>query len=102
MSANPSSASVIPMDGAPAISPPGQIVRAFAAGAPKAAPSVLDGDGYVRQSQLIPAIIPFSSSTLWRKVKSGEFPAPVKLTDSITAWRTQDIRAWMAARGAAA
>ena len=51
--------------------------------------------GFVRQSQLIPHIIPFSSSTLWRKVKSGEFPAPVKLSSRVTAWRAEDVRAWM-------
>lgn len=51
--------------------------------------------GYVRQSRLIPHIIPFSSSTLWRKVKAGEFPAPVKLSPRVTAWRAEDVRAWM-------
>jgi prophage regulatory protein len=35
--------------------------------------------GYVRQTQLIPVIFPFSSATLWRKVKAGTFPRPVKL-----------------------
>ena len=49
--------------------------------------------GYVRQSQLIPAIFPFSSSTLWRKVKAGTFPRPVKISPRITAWRVEDIRA---------
>ena len=49
--------------------------------------------GYVRQSQLIPAIFPFSSATLWRKVKDGTFPKPVKLGPRITAWRVDDIRA---------
>ena len=48
--------------------------------------------GYVRQSQLIPGIFPFSSATLWRKVKAGTFPQPVKLGPRITAWRVQDIR----------
>jgi Prophage CP4-57 regulatory protein (AlpA) len=48
--------------------------------------------GYVRQSQLIPVIFPFSSATLWRKVKAGTFPKPVKLGPRITAWRVQDIR----------
>ena len=43
--------------------------------------------GYVRQSQLIPAIFPFSSATLWRKVKAGTFPQPVKLGPRITAWK---------------
>ena len=52
--------------------------------------------GYVRQSQLIPAIFPFSSATLWRKVKDGTFPQPVKLGPRITAWRVDDIRAIVA------
>jgi prophage regulatory protein len=58
--------------------------------------------GFVRQSQLIPHIIPFSSSTLWRKVKAGEFPAPVKLSSRVTAWRAEDVRAWMQKLGGVA
>ena len=53
---------------------------------------VLPATGYMRQSQLIPAIFPFSSATLWRKVKAGTFPKPVKLGPRITAWRVEDIR----------
>lgn len=51
--------------------------------------------GFLRQSQLIPSVIPFSPATLWRKVKDGTFPTPVKLSERITAWRVQDIRDWM-------
>jgi predicted DNA-binding transcriptional regulator AlpA len=58
----------------------------------------LPATGYVRQSQLIPAIVPFSSATLWRKVKAGAFPSPVKLSERVTAWRVEDIRAWMKSR----
>jgi prophage regulatory protein len=53
---------------------------------------VLPETGYIRQSRLIPAIFPFSSATLWRKVKAGTFPQPVKLGPRITAWRVEDIR----------
>jgi prophage regulatory protein len=60
----------------------------------------LPATGYVRQSQLIPSIVPFSSATLWRNVKAGVFPAPVKLSDRVTAWRVEDIRAWMNSRTA--
>lgn len=60
----------------------------------------LPATGYVRQSQLIPAIVPFSSATLWRKVKDGTFPAPVKLSERVTAWPVESIRAWMQARAA--
>lgn len=52
--------------------------------------------GYVRQSQLIPAIVPFSSATLWRKVSAGTFPAPVKLSERVTAWKADDIREYLA------
>ncbi len=55
-------------------------------------PGSLPERGYVRQSQLIPGIFPFSSATLWRKVKAGAFPRPVKLGPRITAWRVEDIR----------
>ena len=60
----------------------------------------LSETGYVRQSQLIPAIVPFSSATLWRMVKTGGFPAPVKLSARVTAWRVEDVRSWMQARTA--
>lgn len=55
--------------------------------------------GYLRQSQLIPDIIPFSASTLWRKVRAKTFPAPVKLSENVTAWRVEEVRAWMESRG---
>lgn len=35
----------------------------------------------------------YGESTYWR------FPAPIKLTERITAWRIEDIEAWMASKG---
>jgi prophage regulatory protein len=58
-------------------------------------PDDLRKDQYVRQKLLIPHLLPFSSATLWRKVNSGEFPAPKKLSARITAWRIEEVRAWM-------
>ena len=66
----------------------------------------LDDSAYVRASQLvsvrtrpgIPVPLPFSAPTLWRKVREGTFPPPVKLGPRMTAWRVGDIRAWMLAR----
>lgn len=58
--------------------------------------------GYLRLPQIIgnpkadppiPALIPVSKSTWWEGVKSGRYPAPVKLGPRITAWRVEDIRA---------
>lgn len=51
--------------------------------------------GYVRQSQLIPAVLPFSGTTLWRKLKDGSFPAPTKLSQRVTAWRAEDVREYL-------
>ena len=56
----------------------------------------LPATGFVRQSRLIPGILPFSAATLWRLVKAGRFPAPVRLADRITAWRIEDVRQWIA------
>jgi len=54
--------------------------------------------GFVRQAELVPGMVPFSPATLWRKVKSGEFPQPVKLSARVTAWRLEDVHAWMQSR----
>ena len=34
---------------------------------------------------------PVGRSTWWAGVKSGKFPAPVKLSARCTAWRSEDI-----------
>lgn len=43
----------------------------------------------------VPAILPISSATLWRWVRKGHFPAPLKLSTHVTAWRCEDVRAWL-------
>jgi hypothetical protein len=45
-------------------------------------------------------IVPWSAATLWRKVKAEQFPAPVKLSEGVTAWRVEDVRAWIESKGA--
>jgi predicted DNA-binding transcriptional regulator AlpA len=34
-----------------------------------------------------------SESAIWRNCKTGAIPAPIKLTEQITAWRVGDLRA---------
>lgn len=58
----------------------------------------LPATGYIRQAQLIPHVVPFSSATLWRKCARHEFPAPVKLSERVTAWRVGDVRKWLEAQ----
>jgi prophage regulatory protein len=50
---------------------------------------------YLREKQLLERYLPFSASTLWRKVRSGTFPAPVKLGPAITAWREREVASWL-------
>jgi predicted DNA-binding transcriptional regulator AlpA len=61
----------------------------------------LPDSGYIRQSQLIPDVVPVSPATLWRNCKAGQFPKPVKLSERVTAWRVGDVRAWLIAQAKA-
>jgi prophage regulatory protein len=62
-------------------------------------PQGLPATGYIRQAQLIPKILPVSPATLWRWVKTGQFVTPVKLGENVTAWRVEDVRQWLDAKG---
>ena len=78
---------------------------------PKPAQSVFDqlaDSAYVRAGQLVQssanpastAPLPFSEPTLWRKVKAGTFPPPIKLSARVTGWQVADIRRWMQTQAA--
>ncbi len=54
--------------------------------------------GFLRQPQVL-AFVPISKSTLWRRVEAGTFPAPVKLSPRVTAWRAEEVRRWIAEQG---
>lgn len=41
-------------------------------------------------------LVPFSSATLWRRIKAGSFPCPLQISDRVRAWKLGDVRAWMA------
>jgi prophage regulatory protein len=61
----------------------------------------LPDTGYMRQSQIIPHVIPVSSATWWRGVKSGRYPKSYKLSERVTAWKVGDIRQFLAAKASA-
>lgn len=54
----------------------------------------LPPQGMSRASQLLP-FIPFSKTTLFEWSKDGRFPAPVKLSPTMTAWRNSEVIAWL-------
>lgn len=47
------------------------------------------------------ARVPWSDTTLWRRVKDGTFPAPLRISANRIAWREADVEAWIAAKVAA-
>jgi prophage regulatory protein len=60
--------------------------------------------GFLRLQQIIgnckakppiPPIIPVKKSCWWDGVRTGRFPKPVKLGPRITAWRVEDIKAFI-------
>lgn len=51
-------------------------------------------NSFIRQKQLL-LQIPFSAPTLWRKVKAGTFPKPIKLGENITAWKVEEVDEWV-------
>ncbi len=79
--------------------------------APQAAPAPafdqLPDSALLREAHLVPspkrpgpAILPFSGPTLWRMVRAGTFPKPLKLSARVTCWRVGDVRQWLAQQGA--
>jgi predicted DNA-binding transcriptional regulator AlpA len=48
--------------------------------------------GFVRLPQVL-AVFPVSRSAWWLGVKTGKYPAAIKLGPKTTAWKVEDIRA---------
>jgi len=44
------------------------------------------------------ATVPKSKTTLYRDIKRGEFPAPVKISQRRVAWIGEQVQAWIDAR----
>jgi prophage regulatory protein len=69
----------------------------------------LSDSAFIRESQLVQspkrpgasAPLPFSAPTLWRKVKAGTFPRPIKLSERVTCWNVGEVRMWMHAQAIA-
>lgn len=40
----------------------------------------------------IPPLIPIGRTTFLNRVKSGIYPAPIKISERTVAWRSEDIR----------
>ena len=69
--------------------------------APPRSFATLPNEAYARQPQVL-EVVPWSAASLWRKCKASQFPAPVKLSERVTAWHVGSVRAWLEAQAKAA
>jgi predicted DNA-binding transcriptional regulator AlpA len=61
---------------------------------------LLPETGFVRRPVVL-AHIPFGTTTLYAEIKAGRFPAPVKLSARIAAWKAEEVREWIERQGRA-
>lgn len=54
----------------------------------------LPPQGMSRASQILP-FLPFGISTLWAWSRDGRFPSPIRLSNTMTAWRNADVIEWL-------
>lgn len=59
---------------------------------------MLPRQGMSRERKLL-HFLPFGSTTLWEWSRKGLFPAPVRISPTITAWRNSDVLDWLEAQG---
>jgi len=53
----------------------------------------------LRERQVLKTIgEPFGRSTLWSKVKAGDFPSPIKIGPRTTVWVEEQVFEWLRAR----
>lgn len=60
--------------------------------------TTLSPQGMSRLKDILP-LLPFGKSTLWKMVKNGTFPQPIKFGTHCTAWKNADILAWIDEQG---
>ncbi|MBM3790902.1 MAG: AlpA family phage regulatory protein [Acidobacteria bacterium] len=44
--------------------------------------------------------VPLSRSTIWRKVRDGSFPKPIRMSKSAVGWLASEIQEWIAEQAA--
>jgi prophage regulatory protein len=54
----------------------------------------------LRVSALAPRL-GISKNTIWRLVREGKFPKPIKLSEKVTVWKADDVLAWLESKEAA-
>lgn len=56
--------------------------------------TLLPANALIRQRELL-QVLPFSSATLWRRVRNHTFPQPIRVSEHMTAWRLGEVNEWL-------
>lgn len=56
-------------------------------------PAQLTPGRLLRINQFIPYFLPIAKSVFWAGVKTGKYPQPIKLSERITCWKSEEIMA---------
>ena len=57
---------------------------------------LIDPDSWLIDVKDVCRVCALSRTTVWRKVKAGEFPKPIELGPTRRAWRVGAVKAWLA------
>jgi prophage regulatory protein len=54
--------------------------------------------GFIRKPVVL-SLVPWGNTKLYAEIKAGRFPAPIKLSTRVAAWRIEEVHAWIAKQG---
>lgn len=57
--------------------------------------------GYNLRVSVLAPRLGISKNQIWRLVRQGKFPRPIKLSEKVTVWKAEDVLAWLKAKEAA-
>ena len=55
-------------------------------------------DRFLSEKEILSGIVPWGRTTLWRKVRAGEFPPPRALSENRKAWLESELLKWVESR----
>ncbi len=58
--------------------------------------------GYNLRVSVLAPRLGISKNQIWRLVRQGKFPRPIKLSDKVTVWKADDVLAWLDSKQQAA
>ena len=55
-------------------------------------------DRFLSERFILEKIVPWGRTTIWRKVRAGEFPPPRAISENRKAWLESEVLKWVESR----